>query len=119
MKMANTQNVHLRGEQYLLKTSDFDANIGDILKVLSDKETVKNIITPKLDGVSVVFGDELPIKNIENVCFISKKYYVGSAVSGTFCVVCPQTVDYKKLFASIQYFTQLISQTITGTERNI
>ncbi|MBP1572111.1 MAG: heat-inducible transcription repressor HrcA [Oscillospiraceae bacterium] len=119
MKMANTQNIHLRGEQYLLKTSDFDANIADILKVLSDKETVKNIITPKLDGVSVVFGDELPIKNIDNVCFISKKFYVGSAVSGTFCVVCPQTVDYKKLFASIQYFTQLLSQTITGTERNI
>ncbi|MBE6887943.1 MAG: heat-inducible transcription repressor HrcA [Ruminococcaceae bacterium] len=119
MKIANTQNIHVRGEQYLLKTSDFDANIADILKVLSDKETVKNIITPKLDGVSVVFGDELPIKNVDNVCFISKKYYVGSAVSGTFCVVCPQTVDYKKLFASIQYFTQLLSQTITGTERNI
>ena len=119
MKIANTQNIHVRGEQYLLKTSDFDTNIADILKVLSDKETVKNIITPKLDGVSVVFGDELPIKNIGNVCFISKKFYVGSAVSGTFCVVCPQTVDYKKLFASIQYFTQLLSQTITGTERNI
>ena len=80
---------------------------------------LKEIITPKLDGISVVFGDELPIKNINNVCFISKKYYAGSAVSGAICVVCPQTVDYSKLFASIQYFTQLLSQTITGTERNL
>ena len=90
-----------------------------MLKVLANKEILMKIVTPKLDGISVVFGDELPIKNIDNVCFISKKFYVGSAVSGTFCVVCPQTVDYKKLFASIQYFTQLLSQTITGTERNI
>lgn len=119
ISIASTQNIHVRGEQYLLKTKDFDSNIGDVLKVLNDKEELKSIITPKYDGVSVVYGDELPIKNIDNVCFISKKYYVGSAVSGTFCVVCPQTVDYSKLFASMQYFTQLLSQTITGTERNI
>lgn len=119
IKLAGTQTLHIRGEQYLLKTKDFDSNIADVLKLLSDKEALKGIITPKYDGTSVVFGDELPVKNIENVCFIAKKYYVGSAVSGTLCVVCPQTVDYSKVFATIQYFTQLLSQTITGTERNI
>ncbi len=119
MKIASTQTIHVRGEQYLLGTKDFEYNIADVLKVISNKEALKEIITPKLDGISVVFGDELPIKNINNVCFISKKYYVGSAVSGAICVVCPQTVDYSKLFASIQYFTQLLSQTITGTERNL
>ena len=117
IKAANTQQIHVRGEQYLLKTSDFDSNISDVLKVLSDKEVLKKIVTPKLDGISVVFGDELPIKNIENVCFISKKYYVGSAVSGAFCVVCPHSADYSKLFASMQYFTQLISQTITERKK--
>ena len=117
MKLASTQQIHERGEQYQLKTNDFDHNIADVLKVLANKEVLKKIVTPKLDGISVVFGDELPIKNIDNVCFISKKYYVGSAVSGALCVVCPQTVDYSKLFASMQYFTQLISQTITGAER--
>ena len=117
ISIASTQQMHVRGEQYLLKTNDFDHNIADVLKVLANKEILKKIVTPKLDGISVVFGDELPIKNIDNVCFISKKYYVGSAVSGALCVVCPQTVDYSKLFASMQYFTQLLSQTITGTER--
>ncbi|MBE6879121.1 MAG: heat-inducible transcription repressor HrcA [Ruminococcaceae bacterium] len=117
IRLASTQQIHVRGEQYLLKTDDFDQNIADVLKVLANKEILKKIVTPKLDGISVVFGDELPIKNIDNVCFISKKYYVGSAVSGTLCVVCPQTVDYSRLFASMQYFTQLLSQTITGTER--
>lgn len=119
MKIASTQTIHVRGEQYLLGTKDFEYNIADVLKVIANKDALKEIITPKLDGISVVFGDELPIKNINNVCFISKKYYAGSAVSGAICVVCPQTVDYSKLFASIQYFTQLLSQTITGTERNL
>ncbi len=119
IKIASTQTIHVRGEQYLVGTDDFEYNIAEVLKVISDKDVLKNIITPKLDGISVVFGDELPIKNINNVCFISKRYYAGSAVSGSLCVVCPQTVDYSKLFACIQYFTQLLSQTITGTERNL
>lgn len=117
IKTANTQTVHIRGEQYLLKTDEFEQNIADILKLLANHETLKSIITPKLEGVSVIYGDELPIKNIENVCFISTKYYAGSAVSGAFCIVCPQTVDYKKILASVQYFAQLLTQTITGAER--
>lgn len=119
MNMANTPTLHVRGEQYLLNTTDFEENIKDVLKVLSDKETLKSIITPKFDGIGVVFGDELPIKNIQNLCFISKKYYVGSAVSGVFSVVCSTAMEYEKIFAAMQYFTQLISQIITGTERNI
>lgn len=117
IKTANTQAVHVRGEQYLLRTDEFENNISDILKLLSNHETLKSIITPKLEGISVVFGDELPIKNIDNVCFISTKYYAGSAASGAFCIVCPQTVDYKELLASVQYFAQLLTQTITGAER--
>ena len=117
IESANTQTMHVRGEHYLLKTNDFEYNIAEVLKLLADKDILKSIITPKLDGIGVVFGDEMPFKNIDNLCFISKKYYVGSAVSGTFCVVCPTTVDYEKIFAYLQYFTQLLSQIITGTER--
>ena len=65
----------------------------------------------------VVFGDELPIKNIENACFISTRYFAGSAVSGTLAVICPQTVDYQRLFLAMEYFSQLLTQSITGTER--
>ncbi|MEG1895363.1 MAG: heat-inducible transcriptional repressor HrcA [Oscillospiraceae bacterium] len=117
IKTANTQTVHVRGEQYLLKTDEFENNISDILKLLANHDAIKSIITPQREGISVVYGDELPIKNIENVCFISTKYYAGSAVSGAFCIVCPQTVDYKKLFASVHYFAYLLTQTITGAER--
>lgn len=118
IKNANKETLHVRGEQYLLKTDDFDANIADILKVLNDHEVLKQIISSKYDGISVVFGDELPIKNIDNVCFISTRYYAGSAVKGSFCIVCPQTVDYQKLFLRVSYYSQLLTQTITGTERN-
>ena len=97
-----------------------DKNIVPDYTVYSEKEiidTLKQIITPKFDGVSVVFGDELPIKNIENACFISTRYYAGSAISGTLAVICPQTVDYQRLFLAMEYFAELLTQSITGTER--
>ena len=65
----------------------------------------------------MVFGDELPIKNIYNACLISTRYYAGSAISGTLAVICPQTVDYQRLFLAMEYFAELLTQSITGTER--
>lgn len=117
MADANDKAVHVYGQEKLLDTHHFENNIGDVLKLLADTDKLKQIITPKYDGVSVVFGDELPIKNIENACFISTRYYAGSAVSGTLAVICPQTVDYQRLFLAMEYFAQLLTQSITGTER--
>lgn len=117
MSEANKRSVYVYGQEKLLNTNHFDHNIGDVLKLLADTETLSKIITPKYDGISVVFGDELPIKNIENTCFISTRYFAGSAVSGTLAIVCPQTVDYQRLFLAVEYFARLLTQSITGTER--
>ena len=117
MSEANKRSVYVYGQEKLLNTNHFDHNIGDVLKLLSDTDTLSKIITPKYDGISVVFGDELPIKNIENTCFISTRYFAGSAVSGTLAIVCPQTVDYQRLFLAVEYFARLLTQSITGTER--
>jgi len=114
---ASQKTVHVYGQDKLLSTDHFEHNIGDMLKLLADTETVKQIITPKYDGISVVFGDELPINNIENACFISTRYWAGSAVSGTLAVVCPQTVDYQRLFLAMEYFARLLTESRTGTER--
>ena len=114
---ANNKGVYVYGQEKLRNTDHFANNIGDLLKLLADTDKLKKIITPKYDGISVVFGDELPIKNIENTCFISTRYFAGSAVSGTLSIVCPQTVDYQRLFLAIEYFSQLLTQSITGTER--
>ncbi len=115
---ANNKSVYVAGQEKLLDTGRFDENIGDVLKLLADTDMLKRIITPRADGISVVYGDEIPIRNIENTCFISTRYYAGSAVSGTLAVVCPQTVDYQRLFLAIEYFARLLSQSITGIERS-
>ena len=114
---ASNKSVYVYGQEKIVDTDHFENNIGDVLRLLADTDTLKQIITPKYDGVSVVFGDELPIKNIDNACFISTRYFAGSAVSGTLAVICPQTVDYQRLFLAMEYFSQLLTQSITGTER--
>ena len=117
IKSANHKPVYVSGEEKLFRTDHFKNNISDVLSLLRDTEMLKKVVEPKYDGVSVVFGDELPVKNLENTCFISTKYYRGSAVSGAISVICPQTVQYDDLFLKVAYFAQLLTQTITGTER--
>lgn len=117
MADANNKAVYVYGQEKLAQDVHFEHNIGDILKLLSDTERLQKLTTPKYEGISVVFGDELPIKNVENMCFISTKYFAGSAVSGTLSVVCPQTVDYQRLFLAVEYFAQLMTESITGIER--
>lgn len=115
---ANSRTVYVAGQEKLLDTGRFDENIGDVLKLLADTDMLRRIITPRDEGITVVYGDEIPIRNIENTCFISTKYYAGSAVSGTLAVICPQTVDYQRLFLAMEYFAQLLSQSVTGIERS-
>lgn len=115
---ANNKAVYVTGQEKLLDTGRFDENIGDVLKLLADTDMLKRIITPKTDGISVVYGDELPIRNIENTCFITTRFLAGSAISGTLAVICPQTVDYQRLFLAVEYFAQLLTQSATGIERS-
>lgn len=117
MADADNKAVYVYGQEKLADSEHFEHNIGDILRLLGDSRKLQSIITPKYEGISVVFGDELPIKNVDNVCFISTKYFAGSAVSGTLAVICPQTVDYQRLFLAMEYFARLLTESITGTER--
>lgn len=114
---ANNKSVYVRGQDKLVDTGRFNENMVDVLKLLADTDMLKRIITPKAQGISVVYGDEIPIRNIENTCFISTRFYAGSAVSGTLAVICPQTVDYQRLFLAIEYFAHLLEQSISGIER--
>ena len=118
MESAGKRTVHIAGQEKLASTRHFESNIGDVLRLLADTELVERIITPRHEGISVVFGDELPINNVDNACFVSTKYFAGSAVSGTLRVLCPQTVDYNRLFLAIEYFAGLLTKSVTGGQKS-
>ncbi len=114
MEGAEKPPVYVSGQEKLAATHHFDRNIGDVLRLLADTDLLEKIITPQHEGISVVFGDELPIKNMDNACFVCTKYFAGSAVSGVLAVLCPQTVDYNRLLWAVEYFSQLLTKSVSG-----
>ncbi len=117
VKEAGNQNVYISGHENLLNVTQNEKGLSNLLKLISNKERLKAIITPEKQEVSVVFADELAISGIENTCFISTNFYGASGVRGTLAIIASQNIDYEDVFLKIDYFSRLLTQTITGIEK--
>lgn len=98
--------VNLKGENNLLRYSDFDAN--EILKFISSKNQLEQILSGAFDGINVVFGNEGDTFAITNSSLILSKYGITEPV-GSLGVIAPIRLDYSKIIPYIQYFSQSIS----------
>ncbi len=117
ISQAGEQNLYISGYEHLLNVTHQEKGIANLLRLLSNTELLKSIVVPKQQNVSIVFADELMIEDIENACFISTNLYGQSGVRGTFSIISAQTIDYEKMFLSVDYFAKLLTDTITGNER--
>jgi heat-inducible transcriptional repressor len=114
IKEASAKTIYVAGQENLASDERFGNDTVNVLRFLADINLLKTIIAPKYDGVSVVFGDELGL--VENMCIISAKYHAGSSLAGAVTLVCPRTVDYKKIFPVVDYFAALLTKSLTGIE---
>ena len=111
---ASSKSVYVYGQENLVEDGRFGEGIADVFKLLADTSRLKNIVTPRRSGISVVFGDELGLKTAENLCMISTRYNAGNSINGAVAVVCPRTVDYQRMFLAVDYFAKLITRSLTG-----
>ncbi len=114
IQQAGNQNFYISGHEHLLNVTHSEKGIGNLLRLLSNEEKLKAIITPNQQEISVVFADELPISDIENACFISTNFYGASGVRGTLAIIASEAIDYEDVFLKIDYFARLLTQTISG-----
>ncbi len=117
IEQAGNQNIYINGHEHLLKVTHSEKGIANLLKLLSNHEDLKTIITPAQQKVSVVFADELPIEGIDNTIFISTNFYGVSGVRGTIALISSEAVDYEDMFLKIDYFSRLLTRAITGYEK--
>ncbi len=117
IKQAGNQNFYISGHEHLLNVTHSEKGIANLLKLLSNSEQLKAIITPSQQKVSVVFADELPIEGIENACFVSTNFYGASGVRGTIAIITSGAIDYEDVFLKVDYFSRLLTRTITGADK--
>lgn len=107
-------NVNLRGETQLLASNEFDPN--EVLRFLSHKDDLAQLLSSVFDGIHVVFGKETNTLAITNSSVIMSKYNLGSINAGALGVIGPVRLDYAKMIPYIQYFSDSVTRMLSGSE---
>lgn len=103
------RNVDVRGQENLLKYSDFQPN--ELIQFLSAKEQIINILTNAFSGINVVFGKETDTFAITNSSLILSNYGQDKPL-GSFGIIGPIRLDYAKVIPYISYFSESVSHII-------
>ncbi|MDF2566557.1 MAG: heat-inducible transcription repressor HrcA [Oscillospiraceae bacterium] len=105
------RDVGIKGETNLLTYKDFDAS--EIIKFISSKNELANLLNSAFDGINIIFGKENDNFAITNSSLILSQYSMGNANVGSLGVIGPIRLDYAKIIPYIEYFSNGISNALS------
>lgn len=105
------KNIEIKNEASLLARSDFKSN--NVAKLLSRKENLEEVLDRAFDGINVIFGDEDDTFVITNSSLILSPYSQGDRVAGSFGVLGPLRLDYKKIIPYVEYLSDTVTRLMT------
>ena len=108
--------VSLKGEKKLLKYGGLKAE--ELIEFISAKNKIEEILSSAFSGIIVMFGKEDNSLILENSSLIVAKYGSKEPL-GSFGVVGPIRLDYKKILPYVSYFSQKVSSLVDEIEREI
>ena len=109
-----SSNINLKGETRLLANHDLDPN--EVVRFLSHKDDLANLLSSVFSGIHVVFGKESGTMAISNSSVILSKYNLGSIDAGVLGVIGPVRIDYAKMIPYIQYFSDSVTHMLSSSE---
>jgi len=113
-KEMTAKNVKFEGESNLIALSDFSK--GDVLSILESKNLFKEILDNAFSGINVMFGDENTF-TVSNSGLIAGSFQKNGMPAGSFGVIGPMRLDYKKLLPYIEYFAVKVTGLLNENEK--
>lgn len=110
------KTVHLKGEANLLAYRDVDAT--EIVRFLSTKNSLANLLSNTFDGINVLFGKEKDSFVISNGSMIVSPYEVGNKTGGSIGIIGPIRLDYAKLIPYVEYFSDKVTGILSDMAEN-
>ena len=102
-------NVNFKGEKNLLKYDGLKAS--ELIEFMSEKNKIKEILADAFSGINIFFGKENDRFVLGNSSFIVTKYGVKEDF-GSFGVVGPIRLNYKKILPYVSFFSQTVTNMI-------
>lgn len=101
-------NIKFTGETNLLSSNSL--NPDEVVELLDKKNDLVSLLDAAFGDVSVVFGKENNSFAITNSSLIISPYKMNQKTIGSFGVIGPTRVDYKKIMPHIRYITDSVSK---------
>ncbi len=121
-KDLHTSDFYIEGQTNLLLYKELKETASDIINVLSDKSVVADLLAASLESgvyskgncedfgyARVLFGRELKMLELSNICLIVSRYNIGNIGTGNILVVGPDRLDYSLLVPWVEYFSNMLS----------
>jgi heat-inducible transcriptional repressor len=102
-EMAESR-VNFEGESNLIAFEDFQKN--EVLSILQNRNAFTELLDNAFSGINVLFGDEErgDTFTVSNSGLIAGSFLKHGKTAGSFGVIGPMRLDYKKLIPFIEYF---------------
>lgn len=101
-----------RGEKNLFTFEEFDKM--EVVRFIEHKEELVRLLDASFSGIRVLFGEDSGSFVIGNSSMIMSRYRKGSHDVGALGVIGPVRLDYARVIPYIQYFSQKITDLISG-----
>lgn len=109
-EMMNEQ-VNMEGETHLITCDQLQSH--EIAAMLESRSQLTEILTNAFSGINVMFGKEDETFVVSNSSMITSSFEKDGHKAGSFGVIGPMRLDYKKIIPYIEYFSNKVTNMLS------
>ncbi|MDR2532444.1 MAG: heat-inducible transcriptional repressor HrcA [Oscillospiraceae bacterium] len=113
-KELSEKRVMLKGETNLIKREELQKN--EIISLLESRNEFSELLDTAFSGINVMLGKEKDTFVVENSSIITGSFNKGGKQAGSFGVIGPMRLDYKKIIPYIEYFADKVTDMLSLSE---
>ena len=106
------QQIEFSGEKNLLTCSDFSNT--QIATILDRKNELCRLLDDTFSGIQIKFGAESDTFAVTNSSLIAASFSKDGRKAGSFGVIGPVRLDYKKIIPYIEYFSSKVTDALSA-----
>ncbi|MDP4153416.1 MAG: heat-inducible transcriptional repressor HrcA [Bacillota bacterium] len=122
MREIDSAEVYLGGAANILEYPEFQSTdkVKNLFSVLDNKDELKEMMaqlaeTDSEEDIKIVIGKENPLVKMQDSSIVIGNYKIGEKTVGVIGVIGPTRMNYGKVAAHLEYFTQSLNKLLNET----
>lgn len=107
--------VDMHGESNLITCEDFKGN--EVATIIESKNELTEILSNAFSGVNIMFGKEDSFV-VSNSSIITSPFSKDGVKAGSFGLIGPMRLDYKKIIPYIEYFSDKVTSMLSQRDED-